>query len=462
MDANFPPSIASTDQDATSDDAASEDDFEYVGNTLEMSMTSESTDLESEADAVEPTGTITPINAAAEPNAATINDDSQILPPSDYEFIELDERQPWPEEDHSAYGNEGGDEAGDESQITVKATDIRAVTADKGTQAYAPETEELIVRSPAGETKLKAPKIPDVPAGLFRSPKSRFLIVTSALALLFSSITFAPYGYRSPMDPQTEMIVRKEALGGALAQLNPTPTWLDSVDLERMLNYPTVTADADGIQSTALAFPSAISVDVVQPDELFVSLPKMLPTKEYSTSKVYINVSKATRSLECNSTLLIPGVVFLQMNKDDAHGFVEVSILITSEPSLNETVKVDLGSRFFQLWTRSKAATHDTLEIQHAIDAYRTSFFSRTHSAVHTFHNAIRNMSVGINSSTIIETGLPSLMARVQNFFPNKQSLKADFVKARQNAQHINKRLTRRARCSEAVSNEEPVADKMM
>lgn len=181
------------------------------------------------------------------------------------------------------------------------------------------------------------------------------------------------------LDPLSELTLRQEALSLALNK-----SAIATVDASSILHYPTTTAIVSGSTTIGVAFPTAVDVHVAKSNQLFVSLPKHYP----SIDQVDL-VRNDNKTLDYNSSKLIDGVYVLDLKPVDAYGHVYLKCRSTKYQSVNETVKVWLGSRLAHRATYEKVARHvqkdlqrDVEDAQNAARAVQAKVLNGTHSAL--------------------------------------------------------------------------------
>jgi hypothetical protein len=277
-----------------------------------------------------------------------------------------------------------------------------------------------------------------------------------ALVLIFFAVGVPTYMLQQ-QSPASELAKRTPLLQAALNN-----SGLASVNASDVLHYPTSTVVLGNSTTTALAFPTSVKVHVIKSEHLLVSLPKAY------WKSAQLGIFKSGKALDnFNNTRLIDGVISVSLPPSDAHGQVQISVLSTTSPLQNETVKVDLGNRLLQRVTYENAAKtvqHDVSGAHNAAKLAQAKVMSDVQSAfnqsmysVHALGNSIlrgmRTTGNAIGSASNHTTARISYMGKltyntsstVGSFVKSAVPQKHHFVRARNNALKIRTRLLRRS-----------------
>ncbi|GAB7345575.1 hypothetical protein MBLNU457_3880t1 [Dothideomycetes sp. NU457] len=300
-----------------------------------------------------------------------------------------------------------------------------------------------------------------------------FTFVT--LVLLFFSIlpAIAP-GFTSSghVDPTTELAARRQKLTDRLHSVNLT------AKADAVLRYPTITIVDGNTVSTKLAFPTEAAVRFVQPDQLFLSLPKRKSGRYPGNARA--EVLKDDQIMEnVNSTLLIPGVFLLSLSPVEANGNLNISVISGLHRKIpldgrlhswvlsstqHDPINVRLGNRLLQRATYHNAATQVQQSVRHEVSVVRriaqavqSEVFDRIQSeaamlgnwsmsaisraSMHT-NNALRETTMATTKlAQLLRTGPVTINRLIRHSMPAKPDVTAQVKRAKSNARAIRGRL---------------------
>lgn len=299
-----------------------------------------------------------------------------------------------------------------------------------------------------------------------------------------------------------ELAIRREGLSQVMSRFDNESAIYTSVNIDKILGYQQAAKIVNGTPTSTVEFPRSVHVEIAKPDQLFISTPKLPGTNTYP-SKIRVEVVKDGQTLDIKRTPLIDGVFHVSIDPSKAYGYIIIdvnslypvtipnSFFGTPPRTVNETVKMDLGSRLLQPQTYQKAAVRmqkvlhrDVVQAQSMATYLEAAFLSRISSTVYlaaqvtnctrayskmagrtTVHLLKSSMNQTASTASMLSkrirgayanghkqvskdldrsmNAMLGLATKVKSILPAKRSFKADLLRATRNARLLRERLLR-------------------
>jgi hypothetical protein len=120
--------------------------------------------------------------------------------------------------------------------------------------------------------------------------------------------------------------------------------------------------------------PDAFQIQVVGDCHVIIKPPYRSPSTR-KLAKFSVKVTRGDRTLPYELSILFDGVYSLRLDREDAHGFLNVTITTNSKPPMEQTTGVDFGTPWLKIANWRKAAYAITSQLLKDINTVQTGLW---------------------------------------------------------------------------------------